>query len=1033
MKPIKLTMEGFGPYGNKEIIDFTQLENKTLFLITGATGSGKTTIFDAISYVLYGEGSGENRQPKDFISQFSDLDTTTQVELIFELKGQEYKIKRVPEQLRHKKVGEGTTTQSTVAELEVIGKNLNFSGINDVNEKVKEIIGLDSDQFTQIMMIPQGEFRKMLVAESKEREKILQKLFDTTLYENIQQRFRDIEKEMRKDIENRESLLRQAAGRTEYKDDEKMKEFLVSEYYNYNGMFNLTESLIKKDEESINELKVENIDLKNKLKKENDKLIQAKKTNEKIEEKERLEKQLKVENGKKDYINSQEKKLEKGRKYLEIKPFEENYNDKRRDLKEQEELLKETKETKEKVDEEYKKIKRENDKVSSKEFLEEIVNLKEGISSNKKLLPKMEEKKEILEKLKNSESEKEKIDEEIKTLKNNLSNYTDENKKLVKNIENLIDLKDKLKIKENRASEIKNNIKVRKKIGTAENDIKKIEEKIEIIKKNKKQLQKKYEEKSENYNDIRERYYANMGAILAKDLKDGEACPVCGSKDHLKKTEFHGEDISKEDLNRLEKEVGKTTSQINKLENEETALNQRTKGQKENIESYQKDLENNEDSIEFLEKEQKDINNDITKLDQEIGKAENERKRHEELEKIITKLDKEKDGKSEKLNSIELEIAKYQTQLNEINKSLKGDKKYEEILKLIEDLEIKLKNKQNLKEKTNKKYTEINEEKIRLEAKINSIEENLKKTEKELEKKKKILFEKINEKGFKDKEEYFNSALEKENLKQIEIEIKNYNENLKILKLDIEKLEKETKNLKIIDTEKLTQDINLIEDKKSLCGKNITNLETKIKKSKELLDEIKTSYKKIEKLKEKHSKYSFLSGLVNGRGENGMDKLSLERFVQIEFFEDIINAANQRLKKMTEERYYMKRAEEYTRRRQIGLDLDVFDNYTGKTRSVKTLSGGESFKASLALALGLSDVVQSYSGGVQLDTIFIDEGFGSLDPESLESSINCLIDIQEKGRLVGIISHVEELKERIDTRLEVISTNRGSTTQFVVK
>ncbi|MDW7669476.1 MAG: AAA family ATPase, partial [Bacillota bacterium] len=230
MKPIKLIMEGFGPYGNKEIIDFTQLENNTLFLITGATGSGKTTIFDAISYALYGEGSGESRQPKDFISQFSDLDTITQVELVFELKGQEYKIRRIPEQLRYKKVGEGTTTQATVAELEVIGKNLNFSGINDVNEKVNEIIGLDSDQFSQIMMIPQGEFRKMLVAESKEREKILQKLFDTTLYENIQQRFRDLEKEMRKDIENRESLLRQAAGRTEYKDDEKMKEYLASEY-----------------------------------------------------------------------------------------------------------------------------------------------------------------------------------------------------------------------------------------------------------------------------------------------------------------------------------------------------------------------------------------------------------------------------------------------------------------------------------------------------------------------------------------------------------------------------------------------------------------------------------------------------------------------------------------------------------------------------------------------------------------------------------------------------------------------------------
>src|SRR6056297_1278035 len=996
MKPIKLTMEGLGPYGNKEVIDFTKLESNTLFLITGATGSGKTTIFDAISYALYGEGSGENREAKDFISQFSDLDTTTQVELIFELKGQEYKIRRVPEQLRYKKVGDGTTTQSTVAELEILGKNLNFSGINDVNDKVNEIIGLDSDQFSQIMMIPQGEFRKMLVAESKEREKILQKLFDTTLYENIQQRFRNSEKEMRNEIESRESLLRQAAGRTEYKDDEKMNEYLSVEYYNYSSMFKLTENLIKDDEKNV----------------------------------EKLKKDIKKEKEKEDHIKFQEEKVEKGKKYLEIKPFEENYNDKKKDLKEQEELQKERKE---KIDEKFKELKKENEEVNSKEYLHEIEKTKEDIKEKKNILPKIKEKKEITENLKESKKQNDKLLEELKSLEKDLTRYKEENKKIDKNFESLIELKDKLNTKENKAVEIKKDIKIKNSIKISQEEIKNIQGKIKEIIEEKNQLQKNQENKTKDYKDIRESYFSNMGAILAKELKDGQACPVCGSKEHVEKAEFQGEDITKKDLDKLEKEVGKITSEINKLENEETSLKQKIKGIKENIENYSKDLKNTEDSLVELQKQEKEINIEILSINKNVEEVAKQRKKKKKLEKLIEELVQEKEEKSKLLKDIELNITKFQTQIEEINKSLEGKENQKEILILIQKLEEKLKDKENKKENINKKYTEIKEEKIRLDEKFKSIEANIEKLEKETLQKDKLFIDKIKEEGLKDKDEYIKSVLEKENIKKIEEEIKTYKENIKILQIDIKKLDKETKNLEVVDLEKIKGNISQIEEKITQSSKAITNLETKIRKSKELIKELKSSYKKIEEMKKKHSKYSYLSGLVNGRGENGMDKLSLERFVQIEFFEDIINAANQRLKKMTEDRYYMKRAEEYTRRRQIGLDLDVFDSYTGKTRSVKTLSGGESFKASLSLALGLSDVVQSYSGGVQLDTIFIDEGFGSLDPESLENSINCLVDIQEKGRLVGIISHVEELKERIDTRLEVISTNRGSTTQFVVK
>jgi exonuclease SbcC len=1026
-------MQGFGPYGKEEVIDFTQLENNTLFLITGATGSGKTTIFDAISYALYGEGSGENREPKDFISQFSDLGTTTQVELIFELRGKKYKIRRVPEQLRYKKVGEGTTTQATIAELEILDDNRNFSGVTDVNEKVNEIIGLDSNQFTQIMMIPQGEFRKMLVAESKEREKILQKLFDTTLYENIQQRFKEIEREMKKDIENRENLLRQAATRTEYKENEKMKEYLNSEYYNYNGIFTLTDGLIEEDKKQIKDIEKEQKKYTEKIKLENKKLTKAKTSNEKIEEKDTLKTKLNEEMKKEDYIKSIEKRSEKGKKYLEIKPFKDNYTNQSNNLKEIQDSLKLTEKLKEEIEKEYTLLKKEFEKINSKEFSEEVEKLKDSIKEYKNILPKIKEKKEIQENLNKAEKNKKDIDEKIKNLKKNLDTYNIETKETGKAVEKLIDLKDEVKEKEKLHGELERDKKNKDNIKKTEEEIKAEEEKVVKIKEDISRYEKALKEKTEKYENLKEIYFSNMGAILAKELKEGEPCPVCGSKEHVLKAEFEGEDISKEDLNKFEKEIRDINNKISKSKNEETAVDEKIKGLKKNIENYIEEIKYVDIDLEELIYKEGKIRDGLKDLNNKIKEAEELQKRHKTLEKLIEDLEKTKEEKSQKQKALDLDIAKYQTQLQEIKKSIREDLDSKEVSELIAKSEKYLKEKEIKKESITKKYNELKEEKIKVETQLKSIKENLEKSQKELEKTKEIFEEKLEEEGFKDLTEYDKSALEKDELKSIEKEIKEYKENIKLLEIDIKKLEKYTEGLKLVDTKEIEDNIVLLEGKRDQCQKALNNLEVKIEKSLELLKELKLSYKELEIKKEKYGKYSYLSGLVNGRGEKGMDKLSLERFVQIEFFEDIISAANQRLRKMTEDRYYMKRTEEYSRQRQIGLDLDVYDNYTGKTRSVKTLSGGESFKASLALALGLSDVVQSYSGGVQLDTIFIDEGFGSLDPESLENSINCLIDIQEKGRLVGIISHVEELKERIDTRLEVISTNRGSTTKFIVK
>ncbi|MDW7670045.1 MAG: hypothetical protein SCJ93_14565, partial [Bacillota bacterium] len=317
-----------------------------------------------------------------------------------------------------------------------------------------------------------------------------------------------------------------------------------------------------------------------------------------------------------------------------------------------------------------------------------------------------------------------------------------------KDIDNLIDYKDQLKVEENKVSQIDKDIKIKSNIESTEKEIKRLEKEIGTVIKDKNQLKKEYEEKSVEYDNLKDKYFSNMGAVLAKELKAGEACPVCGSKDHVKKAEFKGKGISKKDLDKLDEEVSKMIKKINKFESEEAVLSQKIKSLMDNVEEYIKDLNNNETHVEDLKKQHKDINQKISDIDQKIKASEESRKRRKELEEIIDKLENQKKEKSAQLKLLEIDITKYETQMEELNKSLKGDEKYEELLYLIENQKEKLKEKQEKKEETNKKFDDLKGERIRLETQLKGIEESLKKTKKELTEKENILLNKINEKGF---------------------------------------------------------------------------------------------------------------------------------------------------------------------------------------------------------------------------------------------------------------------------------------------
>ncbi|STA91788.1 SbcC/MukB-like Walker B domain-containing protein [Clostridium cochlearium] len=289
---------------------------------------------------------------------------------------------------------------------------------------------------------------------------------------------------------------------------------------------------------------------------------------------------------------------------------------------------------------------------------------------------------------------------------------------------------------------------------------------------------------------------------------------------------------------------------------------------------------------------------------------------------------------------------------------------------------------------------------------------------------------KIKNCGFKDYNHYLSMKLSEDELKNLDEDIQNYNQNVKTVKFNLDKAIKNSKDLKLRDENLIKQRLEKVEEEKSQLNREYNIIFSRLDNNRKTLKEIE---KLNEKIKGKEEEYKVIGELARISNGDNDERITFERYVLAAYFDEIIDAANIRLSKMTGGRFLLVRKEEKGKgRRQEGLELEVFDNYTGKARHVKTLSGGESFKASLSLALGLADVIQSYAGGISLDTIFIDEGFGTLDPESLDNAIETLVDLQNDGRLVGIISHVPELKERIDTILEIIPTKEGSRARFLV-
>ena len=996
MKPIRLELKEFGPYKN-EIIEWDKIINEPIFLITGKTGSGKSTLFDAITYALYNKTTGGKDIASLRTKTALDKDKT-QVNFDFELSGKKYRIERT---LAYLKAGNKNLTSGKVALMQYNNEKLEVIATKEqeVKEKIEELIGLDDKQFCQIIILPQGKFKEFLLSKSSEKKETLRSLFNTYFYQQFVEQLQEQAKKLDSSHKQKEKELITRFEQFDIEEELTKFEYLKDE--NFEEIL----GIINSQEETIKNEKKELLKLEHSFSKEKENFIELSKLNDKFSQLKSNKSELEELSKKEDYYSRLKLEVEK---------------------------LKELQKSKDKIIEYASLLTK---KMQLKKLEEALLNeedkYKLDLDTNKKLALELNAQKTDIEELR-----KETIDykffynnlNELNLAKTNIEIYSKTLEELTLKKETYKELDSSLKVaKESYLEDIEEKNILESSIGKLklevlkkEQDVEKLEEynnklfevndksvKLTIDKKQLEELEvekKKLEQEVELLNKNKEQEILND--FLLK-LHEGDDCPLCKQKiEHLPEIS----DIAVVDES-IEKSLQKVNKDIIQLE---TLI----KKDEEEIGKISTFLKNLEDTINFkakeelsqLEDELKGENIKLTDISKVIKISEDKIKGlNREIEELLELFKNEDDIKQNHLE------AKNKIEQFEKNVKIELDifaDYYEKIQSQVKDFDNTCNALQN-------NSSELLVRKTKLETEQKNNKENLLEVSKRIESIIDNFTKSKLNKYYITLEMAEENIVELNNLEEFESQINKFEDAKKIIVNSIEKLEEELEELEQPDLEEGQQKLKNIESQVNDFIEKVAILNTRLENNKKLYKKIHSEYiELLESSKEIREIIAF-SDVVSGKTEN---RKSLETYVQGYYLDLILVAGTKRLLQMTNDRYRFIRRDEKSKGGGLqGLEIEIHDIYLNSTRIISSLSGGELFLASLALALGLAEVIQNESGGISLETIFIDEGFGSLDAETLDIALTTLIDLQSYGRNIGIISHVSELKERIRPKVEVYS------------
>lgn len=924
MKPLKLTMSAFGSYAGKNVIDFTG-QQQGIFLITGDTGAGKTTIFDAITYALYNQTSGGERNGNMMRSQYAQPETETYVELEFLYRGQTYRVRRNPDYKITKTLKNGKIREQKVphsVELTLPDGTVFPEKKNATDAKIIEILGLTADQFSQIVMIAQGDFLKLLYTKSDERKMIFSKLFRTDIYWKIQENLRRKSMEMDERIQENDRAFEQEKSR----------------------IMPLPES----EEIPLDEL-VERL-------------------------RERVKDALKEQNLRRANVEELNKKITK---YEEINKLFVSLEKIRQTGKELEARQAESKERRQQI---------ENARKADKVLVAEQQNLRQqqAVEQSAQAIAKMTETladdQEMFETLKTqlqeaeAKQKREAADTQKKMLAleqsfpsyEALQNARSEEQQAKKVWEDL------------RKTSEESFHKKAAGIAALKEQQKRQEQIVEQTKKNWEQTSLSASESAKHYEHMYEAFLKEQAGILAENLSAGCPCPVCGSTVHPDPAKLSDHAVTELEV----EQAKKTRAAAEEKRDLAYAAFEAEKTEKQKL-------------AQAVEKEEADF-----VLTQTIAKQQ-----RKEAEQNYASLQKIAEQIREKLVYPSLAEAK---------------KQYAAMQKALEAAEQEI-------AKKRQKVSELAEAMNTLKGQKLAEEEN-QKTAKKLAVKTEKEYAKLLEKsGFISEETYHLAILPERSRSKLEREEKEYESQCLRQQSEQKLLEKQVSGKTYTDTTELNEQLKIEKQALKEAEKTYMELHTAYENDRSVLQNCAVYLEKGKKLESEDQVIKSLSKTANGR-LSGSAKIDFETYIQRQYFKQIIHEANKRLLTMSNHQFILKLKEEANtgRKTNEGLDLSVYSLVTDSERDVKTLSGGESFLAALAMALGLSDIVERSAGAIHPDMMFIDEGFGSLDAQSRQQAIEVLAELAGDSRMVGIISHVTELKEQIDRKLVVSRTDKGS-------
>ena len=931
MRPLKLSFESFNSYANKTSIDFEDFSSNGIFLITGPTGSGKTTIFDAIKYALYGEASGEDRKNISNFSDFANLESPSAVTFEFLHRGVKYRIERISSYQVSKKNKTPETDKKTPNKKTTVNfyqlidgeEKLLASNATKVNEEVQNLLGIDKNQFSQIVMIAQGDFSKILTAKGSDRETLLRNIFNTEIYQQLQERLKadtsQLEKEHEKNLTTAKNAL-QGINLNDQEQSDKVLEYLKNEKTILSHL-NEIHTFIEEQNSALNK-KVNSLDSKaEKLSDRKDALtgyLAQLESNQKI----------------KDQISA-------CNEYLDLhKPI----------LDQKESAYLEAKKNESEIEKLHSDIPKLEDKIHRYDLASKKV---ESIESEiSKLDSQLLEHKQQIELLDKKSTETQTLQNGFKEKKQRL----EENSNKLTEIDRLI-------------SEIEQTVKRKK---NADAYLKELEEEQVALE----ELSLKYNHSKEEYLSAEQKFSAAQAGILASKLIEGSPCPVCGSIHHPQIAALPNDVPSETEI----KELKDTMESIRqkKQKQSEVAATSKTKF----------DFENNEFKQSFTH-----VLSAVHLIDEfkNVDSFEELMHANEVLiqqKSAIESQNKEKEILESRINKTDMDLKNIEENKKETNNSI-----------------------QELTNHLNRRHGELSSIKnsgdlIDID-KIKICHENAV-----------ARWEILSNQLHQSKEEFDKESFEFENQERLR-----------------QTLESQFDNTLCIDPSNLEDQIHAIDIEQQEIRNKITEINHMISINESPLNTIKRIYHDAIATEKKYNTTKTLYDFVSGASSNSeYGRISLENYVQRTYLQRVVKAANDRLAVMTDSQFVLKTKGDKKFKKTDYLDLEVTDLYTGKDRDVKSLSGGEKFMTSLALALGFSDVIQQDAGGIQLDSMFIDEGFGTLDSETLEQALRLLDQLSTNSNtLVGIISHVEELKNRIPQQIVVSKDLNGSSLEVVIK